>query len=271
MKIKTVKTNSNTWYDLNPGVSVMTNEGPKICTRFYFNGFHKTKIIFMEDGTVLEATNNHQLMINENWTRVDAIVPGDVFNNGLTVLDVQDGSVKPTMDMEVPDVHYYLLPNGVMSHNSSFIIGQVSEGIEPHKANYYIKDLAKGKFTIKNTQLQNLLESKGKNTSDVWDSILKNKGSVQHLDFLTDREKSTFKTFREISPTVLVEQAADRQYFIDQGQSLNLIISPTTPIKEVNKLYIDAWKMGIKSFYYQISVNAAQEFSRQLDCVSCEA
>lgn len=155
--------------------------------------------------------------------------------------------------------------------SSAFIIGQVSEGIEPHRANYYIKDLAKGKFTVKNEYLVSLLEAKERNTDDVWESILKNAGSVQHLDFLSDDEKAVFKTFREISPQYIVSQAADRQMYVDQGQSLNLIISPTTPVKEVNKLYIDAWKLGIKSFYYQISVNAAQEFSRNLDCVACEA
>ncbi len=155
--------------------------------------------------------------------------------------------------------------------SSAFIIGQVSEGIEPHRANYYIKDLAKGKFSIKNEHLLTLLEERGRNTDDVWEVILRNAGSVQSLDFLSDREKAVFKTFREISPQYIVSQAADRQMYIDQGQSLNLIISPTTPIKEVNKLYIDAWKLGVKSFYYQISVNAAQEFSRELDCLSCSA
>lgn len=154
--------------------------------------------------------------------------------------------------------------------SSSFIIGQASEGIEPNRANFYIKDLAKGKFTIKNEYLIKLLDEKQKNTPEVWDMIMKNSGSVQKLEFLSENEKDVFKTFREISPVSIIQQAADRQKYIDQGQSLNLIISPTTPIKEVNKLIIDAWKLGIKSLYYQISVNAAQEFKRNLDCVACE-
>lgn len=156
--------------------------------------------------------------------------------------------------------------------SSAFIIGQVSEGIEPHKANYYIKDLQKGKFTIKNKHLEELLESKSKNTNKVWNSILENRGSVQHLDFLSDREKLVFKTFQEISPLETIIQAASRQKFIDQGQSLNLIIHPKTLAKDINALYIEAWKLGIKSLYYQISVNAAQELSRNiLACSSCEA
>lgn len=156
--------------------------------------------------------------------------------------------------------------------SSAFILGQVSEGIEPHRANYYIKDLAKGKFTVKNPHLEQLLESKGNNTPEVWDSILKNAGSVQHLDILTDDEKAVFKTFQEISPKEIIIQAGARQRYIDQGQSLNLMIPPSVPTKEVNQLLILAWELGVKALYYQISVNAAQELSRSImECVSCSS
>jgi len=155
--------------------------------------------------------------------------------------------------------------------SSAFILGQVSEGIEPHRSNYYIKDLAKGKFTIKNSELEKLLESKGKNTDTVWESILKNSGSVQHLDFLSEREKMVFKTFVEISPKEIIIQASQRQKYIDQSQSVNLIIDPNVPIKELNQLLIEAWELGVKSLYYHISMNAAQQYSRSiLTCQSCE-
>lgn len=96
-------------------------------------------------------------------------------------------------------------------------------------------------------------------------------GSVQHLDCLTDDEKSVFKTFAEISPKEIVIQAAQRQKYIDQGQSLNLMIHPSIPTKDVNALLVDAWKLGVKGFYYQISINAAQNFARNiLTCSSCE-
>jgi ribonucleoside-diphosphate reductase alpha chain len=154
--------------------------------------------------------------------------------------------------------------------SSAFIMGQVSEGIEPHRTNYYIKDLQKGKFTIKNKVLEDLLVSKGVDDL-VWDSILKNGGSVQHLDCLTPHEKDVFKTFAEISPKEIVIQASQRQKYIDQSQSLNLMIHPSIPIKDVNALLIEGWKLGVKSFYYQIGVNAAQQFSRSiLSCKSCE-
>lgn len=155
--------------------------------------------------------------------------------------------------------------------SSSFILGQASEGIEPHRSNYYIKDAAKGKFTIRNPHLEALLKSKGKDTPEVWEIILKRAGSVQHLDFLDEHEKGVFKTFGEISPKEIVIQASARQKFIDQSQSLNLMIHPSIPVKDVNALVIEAWRMGVKSLYYQISVNAAQEFSRNiLQCKSCE-
>ena len=156
--------------------------------------------------------------------------------------------------------------------SSAFILGQVSEGIEPERTNIFIKDLQKGKYTIKNKYLEKLLEEKGQNTHAVWDSILKNAGSVQHLEFLSENEKDVFKTFAEISPKEVVIQAAQRQAYIDQGQSLNLMIHPSVPIKDVNSLIIEAWKLGIKSLYYQISVNAAQSFSRSiLECKNCES
>lgn len=156
--------------------------------------------------------------------------------------------------------------------SSAFILGQVSENIEPQISNYYVKDLAKIKYTHKNPYLLNLLEEKGQNTPEVWNSILMKAGSVQHLSFLTDREKSVFKTFSEISPMEVIIQASMRQKYIDQAQSLNLMIHPSIPTKDVNSLIIEAWKLGIKSLYYQFNINAAQSFTRNiLQCSSCEA
>jgi ribonucleoside-diphosphate reductase alpha chain len=156
--------------------------------------------------------------------------------------------------------------------SSAFILGQVSEGIEPDRTMYYIKDLQKGKFTVKNKYLEQLLAGKGLDTDAVWLDILKHGGSVQHLDCLTAHEKAVFKTFAEISPKEIVIQAAQRQKYIDQSQSLNLMIHPSIPTKDVNALMIEAWRLGVKSLYYQISVNAAQTFSRNiLACASCEA
>ena len=155
--------------------------------------------------------------------------------------------------------------------SSAFILGQVSQGIEPIWSNIYVKDIAKTKTTIKNPFLIKLLESKGENNKDIWESIRDRDGSVQHLDFLSKEEKNVFKTYCEIDQMDIIYQAANRQNYIDQGQSLNLMIHPNMPAKEINKIYIKAWELGLKSLYYQHSMNAAQQFKQKKECASCEA
>jgi len=155
--------------------------------------------------------------------------------------------------------------------SSAFILGQVSQGIEPIWSNTYVKDIAKVKTTIRNPFLVDVLEAKGKNTTEVWHSIRDYDGSVQHLDFLTDVEKEVFKTYSEIDQMDIIYQAANRQNHIDQGQSVNIIVHPDMPVKEINKIHVTAWKLGLKSLYYQHSMNAAQKFKQKKDCASCEA
>jgi len=155
--------------------------------------------------------------------------------------------------------------------SSAFILGQVSQGIEPIWSNIYVKDIAKIKTTIKNPFLVELLQEKGMDTREVWLSIRDKDGSVQHLDFLTENEKDVFKTYSEIDQMDIIYQAANRQNHIDQGQSVNIIVHPDMPTKEVNKIHITAWKLGLKSLYYQHSMNAAQKFKQKKDCASCEA
>jgi len=155
--------------------------------------------------------------------------------------------------------------------SSSFILGQVSPSIEPLNSNYFVKDLAKGKFTFKNWHLKQVLKKYEKNTPEIWNGILVKGGSVQHLSFLSDTEKEVFKTFGEISQKEIVIQAVARQKYIDQSQSLNLMIHPKTSVKDVNQLLIFGWENGIKSFYYQRGTNPAQELGRNLlACIACE-
>lgn len=155
--------------------------------------------------------------------------------------------------------------------SSSFILGQVSQGIEPINSNYFVKGLAKGDFTFKNPYLKDILKKHDKNDDITWESILLRGGSVQHLPFLSQEEKDVFKTFGEISQKEIVIQAAQRQNYIDQSQSLNILIPPNVDPKEVSELLIFGWEQGIKTFYYQRSANAAQELSRSImTCKSCE-
>ena len=154
--------------------------------------------------------------------------------------------------------------------SSAFILGQVSQGIEPIWSNIYVKDIAKIKTTIKNPFLVKLLQEKGMDTAEVWRKIRDRDGSVQELDFLSENEKEVFKTYSEIDQLAIIYQAANRQNHIDQGQSLNIIIHPETSTKEINKIHVTAWKLGLKSLYYQHSMNAAQKFKQKKDCESCE-
>jgi ribonucleoside-diphosphate reductase alpha chain len=155
--------------------------------------------------------------------------------------------------------------------SSAFILGQVSQSIEPIWSNCYVKDVAKMKVTIQNPYLKEVLKSYGKDKREVWNSIRDNDGSVQHLEFLTDREKEVFKTFSEIDQYVILDQASTRQLFLDQSQSLNLMINPKASAKQINELYLFAWQNNIKTLYYQHSTNAAQQFSKDKLCTNCEA
>ncbi|PID68993.1 MAG: ribonucleoside-diphosphate reductase subunit alpha [Flavobacteriia bacterium] len=156
--------------------------------------------------------------------------------------------------------------------SSSAILGQTSPGIEPFSSNYYKVGLSKGNFMRKNKYLKALLKDKGIDNEDTWRSIMLNHGSVQHLNELTTMEKQVFKTFKEISQLEIIQQASIRQKYIDQSQSLNLNIPSDLPIKEVNKLLIEAWKLGIKTLYYQRSQSVSKEFITNIvNCSSCEA
>lgn len=156
--------------------------------------------------------------------------------------------------------------------SSSAILGQTSPGIEPFSSNYFKAGLSKGNFMRKNKYLQRLLAEKGLDNEDIWRSIMLNQGSVQHLEELSDEEKMVFKTFKEISQLEIIQQAAIRQKFIDQAQSLNLNIPSALPVREVNKLIIEAWQLGVKTLYYQRSQSVSKEMVTSLvSCVSCEA
>lgn len=156
--------------------------------------------------------------------------------------------------------------------SSSAILGQTSPGIEPYSSNYYKAGLSKGNFMRKNKYLKELLKEKGIDNEETWRSIMLNHGSVMHLSELTDHEKNVFKTFKEISQMEIIQQASIRQKYVDQSQSLNINIPADLPIKEVNKLLIEAWKLGVKTLYYQRSQSVSKELVMNLvSCSSCES
>ena len=153
-------------------------------------------------------------------------------------------------------------------------IGGCSAGIEPQPANVYTFNGAKGTFIVKNKELENLLTERGFNTEKVWDQILVDGGSVQQLSnkILPEEDKEVFLTFAETNQLELVRQAANRQKYIDQTQSLNLAFAPTDSPKWINQVHFEAWKLGIKTLYYlrTDSVIKGDLGSRTAECVSCD-
>jgi ribonucleoside-diphosphate reductase alpha chain len=132
----------------------------------------------------------------------------------------------------------------------SIICGGTSAGIEPIPANIYSHKTLSGTFAVKSPYLERLLEEKGQNTSEVWDSILENEGSVQHLDFLSQDEKDVYKTAFEIDQRWVIELAADRTPDICQSQSVNLFLPGNVEKWDLHMLHFQAWERGCKSLYY---------------------
>ena len=132
----------------------------------------------------------------------------------------------------------------------SIICGGTSAGIEPIPANVYTHKTLSGSFTVKNQQLETLLESKGLNSDEIWSSILEHEGSVQHLDCLTPEEKDVYKTAFELDQRWIIELAADRTPFICQSQSLNLFLPGDINKWDLHMLHWTAWERGLKSLYY---------------------
>ncbi len=132
----------------------------------------------------------------------------------------------------------------------SIICGGTSAGIEPIPANVYTHKTLSGSFTVKNRQLEAVLERKGLNTPEIWNSILEHEGSVQHLDALDAHERSVFKTAFEIDQRWIIELAADRTPFICQSQSLNLFLPGDIDKWDLHMLHWMAWERGLKSLYY---------------------
>ena len=167
--------------------------------------------------------------------------------------------------------------------NSSILCG-CSASIEPRISNCYVHRTRAGSHTVRNTYLEEVLDEYNQNTKKVWQSILENEGSVQHLEFLSDSERATFKTAFELDQTWVVEHSAKRQEFICQGQSVNVFFPAKTDKAIVNQVHLKAWKEGLKGLYYlrttagvtaekvgtKVDRNALKDFEDDDVCVSCQ-
>ena len=155
----------------------------------------------------------------------------------------------------------------------SIIAGNSSPGIEPWNANVFLQKTLSGSFTVKNRHLDKLLTQYGQNTDEVWASITSNKGSVEHLDFLTERERDVFKTAFELDQSAIVRQAAARAPFISQAQSVNLFLPANVDKKILHDLHMQAWDEGLKSLYYcrSLSLQKADSVSERIKPVGVAA
>jgi len=158
--------------------------------------------------------------------------------------------------------------------SNSTISGGVSAGIEPIPANIYTFNSGKGTFIRKNPVLEEYLDKRGHNTEEVWDQIMRDRGSVMGLpeDVMPSEDKEIFLTFTEINQLALVQQAAIRQKFLDQTQSLNLSFDPTDSPKWINQVHMEAWRLGLKTLYYLRTdsvINGDIGTRTTEDCLGC--
>lgn len=169
--------------------------------------------------------------------------------------------------------------------SSSIICGNTSPSIEPHRANAYTHKTMSGSFLVKNKYLEQQLEKIGKNTDEVWTSIITNRGSIQHLDFIPIDVREVFRTAMELNQLWIIDHAASRQEYICQGQSVNLFFPANVTARELNAVHVAAWKKKLKGLYYlrsetiQRPENIAKKIERQVmdltigapedSCLSC--
>jgi ribonucleoside-diphosphate reductase alpha chain len=145
----------------------------------------------------------------------------------------------------------------------SIIAGNASPGIEPIAANVFLQKTLSGSFTVRNRHLQKLLAARGFDNEDVWSSITLSKGSVQHLDFLTEQEKAVYKTAFELDQRWVIEHAADRTPFVCQSQSVNVFLPANVHKRDLHEIHMMAWRRGLKSLYYcrSLSIQRADTVS----------
>ena len=195
-------------------------------------------------------------------------------------LAVERGECPDGVGYGVRNMHLLAIaPNA----NSSILCG-CSASIEPRISNCYVHRTRAGSHTVRNSYLEKILESYGKNTKKIWASIIASEGSVQHLEFLSDAEKATFKTAFELDQVWVIEHAAKRQEFICQGQSVNVFFPSGTDKTFVNQVHLKAWKEGLKGLYYlrttsgvtaekvgtKVARMALEDFVEDETCISCQ-
>ena len=148
----------------------------------------------------------------------------------------------------------------------SIICGGASPGIEPQAANTYTHKTLSGSKSVRNSYLEAVLAKYERNSEEVWAEIMANRGSVQNLDFLTEKEKGVFKTSFEIDQNWVVQHAADRASFIDQAASNNLFFPADVHKNDLLRVHFEAWRKGVKTLYYvrSLALKSADSVSQRV-------
>jgi ribonucleotide reductase alpha subunit len=168
----------------------------------------------------------------------------------MKIKKISKGEVKPTWDIEVPNVNHYIMENGCVSHNSARVIG-ANEAFEPFTSNLYVRKVTGGEFAMVNKHLVRDLEAEGLWNRDILQELIKSEGSVQNISGISQDLKDIYKTVWELSQKSLIEMSAERGPFIDQSQSLNLFFATPT-VGKLTTAHFLAWRLGLKTGQYYL-------------------
>jgi len=254
------------WVFFDSPVSVETRFGTKECEKIFFNGNVPVIEIETEDGNIITCSYNHKFLCHRNgeevWVRADELTEEDEIANNLHgKIKIKSltrlSQEKPTWDLEVPEVHEYLLENGMVSHNTAQIMGN-NEAFEPFTSNIYTRRTLSGEFILVNKHLVRELISLGLWNEDMKNMIILGKGSVQNIPSIPSELKEIYKTVWEIKQKDLIEMSAERGRFICQSQSLNLFIEGVNAAK-LTAAHFHSWKLGLKTGMYYLRTKAAAD------------
>lgn len=248
------------WHSINP-LKVKTPKGEKTVTRLKFNGFEETLVLrfenYYKEEYELICTANHPLLNTAGeWVEAENITVGMEFDGGYRLVrSFKNRRRIATFDIEVPEEHCYILESGIVSHNTSILVGGVSEGINLMPTNVFLQTTPAGEIKRVNPVLLDLMKERGvatkANIKEVEDAF----GSVQGVSWLTDEEKEIFKTAWEIDQSVVVDMASARGPYLDQWQSVNLTFAADADEREIARVHKKAFDdENIRGLYYVYSM-----------------
>lgn len=253
------KTNNQQWLFFKQPLQVQTRFGIKASDKIFYNGLKETVKITMEDGSIFECTENHKFLVNRNndqiWVCASDLVENDdivtIDGNGMKITKIEKSTeLKPTWDIEVQEVHEFLTHNGLVTHNTSQILGN-NECFEAFTANIYKRNTLSGEFTVVNKHLVNDLVDLGLWNNDLKNKLILGEGSVQNVPEIPTELKEVYKTVWEIKQKALIDLAADRGPFVCQTQSMNIFFASVNAAKLTSALFY-AWEKGLKTGMYYL-------------------